>query len=201
MQIEALTNLENLRKSNKNKALLISATGTGKTYLSAFDVKKVNPKKFLFLVHRSNIAEKAMQSFKLIFGTDKKMGMYTGDQKLIDADYIFSTIQTISRQDNLERFARNHFDYIVIDETHRAGADSYIKILQYFAPSFLLGMTATPERTDGYDIFKHFDYNIAYEIRLHKALEENMLAPFHFYGVADVSVNGEIINENSAFRC
>ena len=200
MQIEALINLEIFRKTNRNKALLISATGTGKTYLSAFDAKKVNPKKLLFLVHRSIIAQKSLQTFKSIFHSSKKMGLYTGGAKDLDSDYIFSTIQTLSRQENLECFSKDHFEYIVIDETHRAGAESYLKILQYFKPNFLLGMTATPERTDGYDIFKHFDYNIAYELRLHKALEENMLAPFHYFGVADVSIKGELINEKSAFQ-
>lgn len=199
MQIEALANLKGLRDSNKNKALLISATATGKTYLSAFDVKELNPKKFLFLVHRSNIAKKAMESYKKIFGNEKTYGLYTGNKKEIEADFIFATIQTISKDDNLDLFSKEHFDYIVIDETHRAGAETYQKILRHFEPKFLLGMTATPERTDGFDIFNQFDYNIAYEIRLHRALEENMLSPFHYYGVTDISIDNENIEDENAF--
>jgi superfamily II DNA or RNA helicase len=199
MQSDALRNLVNIRANGKNKALLISATGTGKTYLSAFDVKAVKAKTFLFIVHRANIANKAMEAFKSIFGNSRTMGVFSGNRKEISADFLFSTVQTISKQTNLELFEKKHFDYIVIDETHRAGADSYKKVLDYFNPGFLLGMTATPERTDGHDIFKYFDYNIAYEIRLHKALEEEMLAPFHYYGVTDITVNGKIIDENAAF--
>lgn len=199
MQTEALLNLNQLRTTNKNKALLISATGTGKTYLSAFDVKKTAPQRLLFVVHRANIAKAALKSFSKIFGSSKKLGMYSGQERDLDADYIFSTIQTISRNEHLTKFDPKHFDYIVIDETHRAGAATYQKIMQYFQPKFLLGMTATPERTDGFDIFKEFDYNIAYEIRLHQALEEEMLCPFHYYGVTDISVNGQVLEENANF--
>ena len=200
MQDEALININNLRKLGKTKALLISATGTGKTFLSAFDVKKYNPKKFLFVVHRLNIAKASMNAYKLIFGNSKSMGIYSGNQKEIESDFIFSTIQTISKEEHLKQFNPNHFEYIVIDETHRAGAESYQNILNYFKPKFLLGMTATPERTDGLDVFKLFDYNIAYEIRLHRALDENMLSPFHYYGITDITVNGEILEENADFN-
>jgi superfamily II DNA or RNA helicase len=200
MQVEALKSLKKLRSESKNKALLISATGTGKTYLSAFDVKEVNPKKFLFIVHRANIANKAMESYIKVFGIDKTMGMYSGNKKEIEADFLFSTIQTISIENNLNQFDKHHFDYIVIDETHRAGAPTYQKILNHFQPRFLLGMTATPERMDGFDIFKEFDYNIAYEIRLHRALEEQMLCMFHYFGVTDITVDGKVLEENAAFN-
>jgi superfamily II DNA or RNA helicase len=199
MQSDALKNLLNIRLNGKNKALLISATGTGKTYLSAFDVKAIEAKTFLFIVHRGNIAIKAMETFRSIFGTSRTMGIFSGNRKEVNANFIFSTVQTISKPENLELYNRGHFDYIVIDETHRAGAESYKRVLEYFKPGFLLGMTATPERTDGHDIFKYFDYNIAYEIRLHQALQEEMLAPFHYYGVTDISVNGQIIDDNAAF--
>ena len=109
MQLEALNNIEYLRSQNKNKALLISATGTGKTYLSAFDVKKVNPKKFLFVVHRLNIAKASMKAYKKIFGDDKSMGIYSGNNREIEADYIFSTIQTISKDEHLSLFNPSHF--------------------------------------------------------------------------------------------
>ena len=200
MQVEALSNIENLRINGKKKALLISATGTGKTFLSAFDVKKFNPKKFLFVVHRLNIARASMRAYQTIFGTAKTMGIYSGNQKELDADFIFSTIQTISKEEYLKQFAPNQFDYIVVDETHRAGAESYNKLLNYFTPKFLLGMTATPERTDGFDVFKLFDYNVAYEIRLHRALDEKILSPFHYYGVTDITVNGHMLEENADFN-
>lgn len=200
MQVEALINIQQLRSLGKKKALLISATGTGKTFLSAFDTKKVNPKKFLFVVHRLNIAEAAMKAYRVIFSNSKSMGIYSGNSKELEADYIFSTIQTISKEEHLTQFEPSHFDYIVIDETHRAGAESYRKILNHFNPKFLLGMTATPERTDGLDVFKLFDYNIAYEIRLHRALDENILSPFHYYGVTDITVNGKVLEENADFK-
>ncbi len=200
MQLEALKNIEHLRSQGKDKALLISATGTGKTFLSAFDVKKINPSKFLFIVHRLNIAEASMKAYLAIFGRSKSIGVYSGARRELEADYIFSTIQTISRDEHLALFDPSHFEYIVIDETHRAGAESYQKILNHFNPKFLLGMTATPERTDGLDIFKLFDYNIAYEIRLHRALDEDMLSPFHYYGVTDITVNGSVLDEDADFN-
>lgn len=199
MQIEALENLKNLRKE-KNKALIISATGTGKTYLAAFDAKAFNPKKLLFVVHRLNIAKKAMKTFQTIFGSSKTMGLYSGQQKDLDKDFVFSTVQTISKSSHLEQFDNDFFEYIIIDESHRSGADSYIRLIKYFNPSFLLGMTATPDRTDNKDIYSLFDHNIAYEIRLNKAMEENMLIPFHYYGVTDLSVNDELLESDSSFR-
>jgi superfamily II DNA or RNA helicase/HKD family nuclease len=200
MQSSALESLELLRSEGRKKALLISATGTGKTYLSTFDVKIVNPKRFLFVVHRENIARTVMKSFKRIFGDSKKMGILTGSEKDFEADYIFSTIQTLSKPEILRKFSPDYFDYIVIDEVHRSGAKSYKTILEYFNPNFLLGMTATPERTDGYDIFEAFDYNIAYEIRLHTALEEDMLSPFHYYGVTDISIDGKLLDDFTEFN-
>jgi len=200
MQQEALVNLEKLRSKNCSKALLISATGTGKTYLSAFDVAAFNPHRCLFIVHRRNIAEAAMKTFKKVIGKEKSFGLYSGSHRESEADFLFTTIQTVSRSIHINKFKPNHFDYIIIDETHRAGANSYAKVIEYFKPKFLLGMTATPERTDGLDIFSLFDHNIAYEIRLHKALEENMLSEFHYYGVQDLTVNGLTIEEKSEFR-
>ena len=200
MQFSALESLKLLRSEGRKKALLISATGTGKTYLSTFDVKIVNPRRFLFVVHRENIARTVMKSFKKIFHESKKMGILTGSEKDFGADYIFSTIQTLSKPEILKKFPPDYFDYIVIDEVHRSGAKSYKTILEYFNPKFLLGMTATPERTDGYDIFKAFDYNIAYEIRLHTALQEDMLSPFHYYGVTDISIDGKLLDDFTEFN-
>jgi superfamily II DNA or RNA helicase len=200
MQIQAIENLNKLRKAGKDKALLVSATGTGKTYLSAFDVGQVNPKRMLFLVHRKNIAQKAMESYATILSNKKDFGLYSGSTKNINADYIFSTVQTFSRDEHLGKFNTDYFDYIVIDETHRASANSYQKIMNHFNPKFLLGMTATPERTDGLDIFALFDYNIASEIRLHDALANDMLVPFHYYGISDIEVNGELVNEKTTIN-
>ncbi len=200
MQIEALKSLEELREKGKNKALLISATGTGKTYLSAFDVKKFGAKRFLFVVHRENIARAALKSFCKVFEGSRSMGILSGTSKNIENDFIFSTIQTLSKDDILNKFNKEYFDYIVIDEVHRSGAESYKKVLNYFTPKFLLGMSATPERTDGFDIFQFFDYNIAYEIRLNRALAENMLVPFHYYGISDLTINGEDVDEKTEFN-
>lgn len=199
MQNRALSNLMDLRNKGEKKALVISATGTGKTFLAAFDVREFNPKKFLFIVHRENIAKKAMEDFQKVIKTDKTFQFYSGDNQDVSGDYVFTTIQTISREDHLTKFAKNHFNYIVIDETHRAAASSYRKIMGYFEPDFLLGMTATPERTDGIDIFNFYNHRIAYEIRLHEALENELLSPFHYYGVTDLTINGISIDEKSEF--
>ncbi len=200
MQEEALSNLSKLREEGKKRSLLISATGTGKTYLAAFDAKAFNPNKVLFIVHRRNIAIAALETFRSVFKNTKTFGLYSGNEINTDSDFIFSTVQTISRDNHLTKFKPNFFDYIIIDETHRAGANSYQKIIDYFTPQFLLGMTATPERTDGLDIFKLFDHNIAYEIRLHNAMEENMLSPFHYFGVSDISIDEKLLKEKDAFN-
>jgi mutator protein MutT len=200
MQKEALENLKNLREDGKNKALIISATGTGKTFLSAFDAREFNPNRLLFIVHRANIAEASLKTFKLVFGDEKEMGMFSGNIRNENCDFIFSTIQTLSRDSHLSKFAPNDFDYIIIDESHRAGAESYKKIVNYFNPDFLLGMTATPERTDGFDIFSLYDHNIAYEIRLQQALEIEILSPFHYFGVSDLTINGAEIEDKSEFN-
>jgi superfamily II DNA or RNA helicase/HKD family nuclease/SOS-response transcriptional repressor LexA len=200
MQVEALENLNKLRDVGKDKALIISATGTGKTYLSAFDAKAFNPKKLLFVVHRLTIAKESLNTFKNVFGNGKRMGLYSGNQLDLDCEFVFSTIQTISKSNHLNNFSKDHFDYIIIDETHRSGADSYLRLIDHFKPKFLLGMTATPERTDGNDIFKLFDHNIAYEIRLSRAMEEEMLCNFHYYGVTDLSIDNSEIDNKSDFR-
>ena len=200
MQVEALKNIDLLRSQNKTKALLISATGTGKTYLSAFDAKSFNPNRLLFVVHRLNIAKKSLETFENIFGDEKSLGLYSGNKREIEKDFVFSTIQTISKQTHLDQFDKNHFDYIVIDESHRSGAVSYRRLLDHFEPKFLLGMTATPERTDGNDIFSLFNHNIAYEIRLNRAMEEDMLSQFHYYGVTDLTIDDEVVENNSDFN-
>lgn len=199
MQQEALTALEKLQQDNKHKALLISATGTGKTYLSAFAVKKANPKRLLFLAHREQILKQACKTFAKII-PDIQYGILSANHKDFHKPYLFATINMLSKEENLIQFAPTHFDYIIIDETHRAGASSYLKILNYFQPQFLLGMTATPERTDGFDIYQLFDHNIAYEIRLNQAMQENLLCPFHYFGITDITIDNQEINDNSTFN-
>lgn len=199
MQQEALKALEKLQQDNKHKALLISATGTGKTYLSAFAVKKANPKRLLFLAHREQILKQAYKTFAKII-PDIQYGILSANHKDFHKPYLFATINMLSKEENLTQFAPTHFDYIIIDETHRAGASSYLKILNYFQPQFLLGMTATPERTDGFDIYQLFDHNIAYEIRLNQAMQENLLCPFHYFGITDITVDDQEINDNSTFN-
>lgn len=198
MQERALEKLQNVRLNCENKALVISATGTGKTYLGAFDVKNYRPKRFLFIVHREQILEKSRESFYNVIGGSKKdYGIWSGNKKEKDAKYLFATIQTISKDENLHGFYPCEFDYILVDEAHRAGSSTYKKVLDYFKPNFLLGMTATPERNDDNNIYELFDYNVAYEIRLQDALEEEMLSPFHYVGVQDYEYNGEIIDEQT----
>ena len=196
MQTAALEQLKKLRATGAQKGLIISATGTGKTYLSAFDVRNFAPKKMLFVVHREQILKKALQDYrKILGGHEDEFGILSGNSKDTNAKYLFATVQTLSSQRYLHEFAKDEFDYILIDEVHRAGANTYQAILNYFQPKFLLGMTATPERTDNYNIYELFDYNIAYEIRLQAALEEDMLCPFHYFGVTDYEKDGEVIDD------
>lgn len=184
MQEKALEKLENLRKKGENKALIIAATGSGKTYLSAFDVKNFKAKTILFLVHRENILIKAKQSFETILPEINSFGLYTGNKKEQDKNYLFSTIQTMSS--NFSDFSQDFFEYIIIDEAHHVTSPSYKKILEYFNPKFLLGLTATSNRMDGNSIYEVFDENIALDIRLNEALEHNLIVPFHYYGISDI---------------
>lgn len=199
MQLKALAALDATRADEEERALIVSATGTGKTYLSAFDVKKFDPDKFLFVVHREQIAKAAMDSFRSVFGRERSMALLSGTHKDIHSDFIFSTIQTLSKDEILHQFKPEEFDYIVIDEVHRAGANSYRKIIDYFKPKFLLGMSATPERTDGFDIFELFNHNVAYEIRLQQAMAEDMICPFHYFGITELSIDGNPIDDHTSF--
>lgn len=197
MQKEALENLKILRE-NEDKGLLISATGTGKTYLSAFDVKNLKPERMLFIAHRKTILKKAKYTFESII-QNKKMAIY-GEESIADADYIFAMIQTLNKKEHLEKFSKNYFNYIIIDEVHHSGAKTYQNLINYFKPDFLLGMTATPERSDDFDIYRLFDHNIAYEIRLYDALRENLLCPFHYFGVSDITIDGECIDNKTSIK-
>lgn len=196
MQVQALKNLESLRSYAK-RGLLISATGTGKTYLSGFDVKNAKAERVLFIAHRKTILSKAKETFETII-KDKKMGIYDGNMG--EEDYLFAMIQTMSKKEHLEKFPKDYFDYIIIDEVHHGGAKSYQSLINYFTPRFMLGMTATPERGDNFDIYELFHHNIAYEIRLHDALREELLCPFHYFGISDIEVDGELITEKTAVK-
>lgn len=186
MQAEALKGLEEIRAKGEDRALVISATGSGKTYLSAFDAK-IASKKFLYIVHRNPILNKSMQSFEAVMEGTKTIAKYDPALNDLTADCTFVTIQTISKEDVLAKIPRDWFDYILIDEVHHAGAPTYQRVINYFKPKFLLGMTATPDRTDNYDIYKLFNYNIAYDIRLKEAMEYKLICPFHYFGISDLT--------------
>ena len=194
MQVGFITNLRRIVAAGEKRALLISATGTGKTYASAFAMRELEYKKVLFLVHRNQIAKQAEKSFRKVFGDSVSMGMISGTLGRLDydKDYIFATIQTFCKESTLQYFAKDHFDAIIYDEAHHIIADSYKKVMDYFTPRFTLGMTATPDRPDdkmkGRNIYEIFNYQIAYEIRLQDAMEEKLLCTFHYYGITDLSV-------------
>ena len=200
MQARFVNNFRNLLESNEHRGLLVSSCGSGKTYASAFALRETRQKKVLFLVHREQIAKQALKSYKRVFGSNRTYGLLSGTEKNFTQDYIFSTMQTMAKDEIMQKFSPDHFDTIVVDEVHRAGANSYQKIMSYFKPNFYLGMTASPERMDGFDIFALFDHNIAYEIRLQQALEQNLLCPFHYYGITDLIIDGETINEKEDFN-
>lgn len=193
MQRDALKAIADVRASGEQRALVISATGTGKTILSALDARAFNPKRFLFIVHREQILDRTIESYQRVLGgSQSDYGKLAGSTRQTDRRYLFATVQTLAKPATLRQFSPDTFDYIVIDETHRAGAEQHRALIDYFKPSFLMGMTATPERTDGFNVFELFDYNVPYEIRLNDALEADMLVPFHYYGIADVAYEGDV---------
>ena len=196
MQEQFLENVRNLISHGEDRAILVSATGTGKTYASAFAVKDFKPERFLFLVHREQILKQSIKAYKNVFNDHEKFGLLSGNSKDFYKPYLFSTIQTMSKEEVYTRYPRDYFDYIIIDEGHKAGALSYINVVNYFKPKFLLGMTASPERTDGFNIYDLFDNNIAHEIRLQEALEEDLLCPFHYFGITDVEFADKSIDDD-----
>lgn len=199
MQTKALEALRELREQGEDKAVIISATGTGKTILAALAVRAVQPKKMLFIVHREQILNKAISEFQRVLEEPaEKFGKVVGNLRQTDRKYVFAMVQTLSGENTLSGIDPEAFDYIIIDEVHRSGADSYRRIINHFTPDYLLGLTGTPERTDGFNVFELFDYNVPYEIRLHEALEAKMLVPFHYYGVTDfVTAGNETIDDVS----
>ena len=195
MQIGFINNLRKIYETGEDKALLISATGTGKTYASAFAARELEFKRVLFLVHRNQIVKQALKSYRKVFGGQVSMGMVTGKYQDYDADFVFATIQTLSKTDILSQYNKEHWDLIVIDEAHHSSADSYKKIMDYFKPKLWLGMTATPDKRDDHlgdrNIYEIFNHQIAYEIRLQNAMEENLLCPFHYFGLTLDIATGE----------
>ena len=195
MQKEILEKLKNTRKSGNKKGLVVAATGTGKTYLAAMDIKiffEKKEKKFLFLAHREELLENAILVCKKIMKIgENKIGRIFGGKKETEKKIIFATVQSL--QNNYLEFSKDYFDYIVIDEFHHSSAKSYTKILNYFNPKFLLGLTATPERMDGKDILELCDYNLVGEMGLKRAMEQDLIAPFHYFGINDETFDYEKI--------
>lgn len=148
MQKSFVYNLRNLRKQGIDKALLISATGTGKTYASAFAMRELGFKRVLFLVHRNQIAKQAKKSFENVFGSRIKTGLVSGAYHDYDAEFVFATVQTLSKDEHLQHFSKDYFDACIYDEAHHTSANSYKKVMDYFTPQFTLGMTATPDKRD-----------------------------------------------------
>ena len=192
MQVKFIANLRKLIQAGENRAILISATGTGKTYASAFAMRELGFKKVLFLVHRSQLARQSLKSYKNVFSDNISMGLVGSGYKEYDKDYIFATVQTLNKEDYLKKYAPDNFDCIILDEAHHSSADTYQKIMSYFKPKLWLGMTATPDKRDdniaGKNIYEVFNHNIAYEIRLQQAMKEDLLCPFHYFGITDISM-------------
>lgn len=192
-QIEALYSLEKSREEGFDKGLVVAATGIGKTYLSAFDSAKYN--KILFVAHREEIIKQAAQSFKNVRNSDD-IGFFYSNQKDTKNSFIFALVQTLGKEQylNEEYFSKDYFDYIIVDEFHHAVSSNYKKIIDYFTPKFLLGLTAIPERLDSKDVFALCDYNMVYEVRLKDAINKGWLVPFRYYGIYDETVNYEDID-------
>ena len=183
MQRRALKELNRVRAMGAGKALVTASAGSGKTFLAAFDARNFNPRRLLYIVHEGSILMKSFETFQKVFGSDHSYGVYNGEYKESDADFVFSTNVTMAG--SLELFDAHTWDYIIIDECHHAAAETYQKILQYFEPQFLLGITATPERMDGADVVKLFDQNVPYELRLRDAIINGLVVPFKYYGIRD----------------
>ncbi|MEN8075351.1 DEAD/DEAH box helicase family protein [Clostridioides difficile] len=192
-QIEALYSLEKSRDEGFDKGLVVAATGIGKTYLAAFDSR--NYSRILFVAHREEIIKQAAQSFKNVRDSDD-IGFFYANQKDTNNSFIFALVQTLGKDEYLNEkyFAKDYFDYIVVDEFHHAVSNNYKKIIDYFTPKFLLGLTATPERLDSKDVFSLCDYNMVYEVRLKDAINKGWLVPFRYYGIYDETVNYEDID-------
>ena len=196
MQVAFVKNVMEMRAQHIDRALLLSSTGTGKSLASAFMLREMGTKRVLFVVHREQIAKQTMKSYKRVFGSSRTYGLLSGNSREFGSDFLFATMQMLSKEDILSHYSPEDFDVIILDECHHVGAESYQKIMRYFKPKFWLGMTASPD-TNQYDIYSIFDHHIAYEIRLQQALEEDLLCPFHYFGITDLEINGEVFDDNA----
>lgn len=173
----------------------MTRAGTGKTYASAFAMRELGFKRVLFLVHRGQLARQTKKSYEKVFAKSVSMGLVGAGYHEYDADYVFATVQTLNRDEHLLQYDKDAFDCIVLDEAHHVTADTYQKIMKHFSPKLWLGMTATPDKRDdnvaGRNVYELFNYQIAYEIRLQQAMEENLLCPFHYFGITDLSIVGD----------
>ena len=200
MQLELIKSFMHSLRQKDDRGLLISATGTGKTYASAFAIREMKPRRMLFLVHREQIAKQAYQTYQNVLSDSYTFGLLSQNAKEIDADCLFSTMQMMSKPEIYSQFSKDSFDVIVIDEVHRAGANSYQTIMRYFTPKYWFGMTASPERSDDFDIYQLFHHNILHEIRLQQALEENLLCPFHYFGITDLEIDGQVLDDHTGLK-
>lgn len=195
MQVGFISNLRKIIEAGEERALLISATGTGKTYASAFAMRELGFKRVLFLVHRGQLARQTKKSYERVFDKAVSMGIVGAGYHDYDRDYVFAMIQTLNREEYLTKYKPDEFDCIILDEAHHSSAYTYQKVMRYFRPKLWLGMTATPDKSDdeayGRNIYEIFNYQIAYEIRLQQAMEENLLCPFHYFGISDISLIDE----------
>ena len=198
MQEHALEALDVLQERHESRALLVSATGTGKTYLAALEIERRKPKRVLYVAHRERILKASMASFKRVLGAAYTYGLYGSGHTRTDASCVFAMVSTLAK--HLDDFEPNDFDYIIIDEAHRCGAEGYLHLLDHFEPTFYLGMTATPSRTDHFDVYRLFNNVIAYRITLQDALDNDMLAPFHYFGIADLFIDEEKVDDVELFR-
>lgn len=181
-QLEALEELEKTFEEDYSSALVVMATGLGKTYLAGFFAQ--NFKRVLFIAHREEILFQAKSSFSNIL-PNRTTGIYNGKNKDGNADLVFASIYTLCMKHHLEAFSTDDFDLIIVDEFHHAAADSYQKVIDYFNPRFLLGITATPDRNDNKDVYAICNGNVAYRIDFLEAIQRQWLAPFSYFGVYD----------------
>ena len=204
MQVGFINNLKKIIDAGEERALLISATGTGKTYASAFAMRELGFEKVLFLVHRGQLARQTKKSYERVFAKTKTMGLVGAGYHDYDADYVFATVQTLNRDEHLLKYNPDEFDCIVLDEAHHVPANTYQKIMKHFTPKLWLGMTATPDKRDdnieGRNVYELFNYQIAYEIRLQQAMEEKLLCPFHYFGISDLVLSGVSEEKNIEFN-
>ena len=193
MQQDALLALDFARAQGAERAIVISATGTGKTMLSALDVRSVNPNRMFFVVHREQILDRTIREYRRVLGgpaTD--YGLLTGSSKQLDRRFVFATIQTLSQESTLDSVLRRAFDYIIIDEAHRAGAPTYQRVIDRSESRLLARHDRNAGANRWLQRLRALHYNVPYEIRLGKALEAEMLCPFHYYGIADIAYEDDL---------